>query len=70
MRSGESTWTSSLVAWSVLIVVVLTVYLSCLGSYGTLGTHEVVAAVPGREMLHSGDWIVPRYGDVPRIRKR
>lgn len=69
MRSGESTRTSSLVAWCLLIAVALSVYFACLGSYSTLGTHEVIAAVPGREMLHSGDWIVPRYGDVPRLRK-
>ena len=70
MLSGEpSKPTSALVAWSILIVAACVVYLSCLGSYMMLGSHEVVAAVPGREMLHSGDWVVPRYGDVPRIRK-
>ena len=63
------TRTSTVVAWSLVIAVALTVALSSLGSYQTLGTHEVAAAVPGREMLHSGDWIVPRYGDVPRLKK-
>lgn len=69
MRSGESTRTSWLVAWGALVAVALTVFFASLGSYSTLGTHEVIAAVPGREMLHSGDWVVPRYGDVPRVRK-
>lgn len=64
-----STRTSTLVAWGMLIAVALTVYFASLGSFMTLGTHEVAAAVPGREMLHSGDWIVPRYGDVPRLKK-
>ena len=63
------TRTSTWLAWSILIVVCLTLTFSYLGSYVTLGSHEVVAAVPGREMLHSGDWIIPRYGDVPRVRK-
>ena len=69
MRREESTRTSWLVAWGALVAVALTVFFASLGSYSTLGTHEVVAAVPGREMLHSGDWIVPRYGDVPRLKK-
>ena len=64
-----STRTSTLVAWSLVVAIALTVAVSSLGSYQTLGTHEVVAAEPARAMLHSGDWIVPRYGDVPRIRK-
>lgn len=69
MRSGEPTRTSWLVTWCALVAVALIVYFASLGSYMTLGTHEVAAAVPGREMLHSGDWIVPRYGEIPRIRK-
>lgn len=69
MRSGKSTRTSWFVAWGALVAVALTVFFASLGSYMTLGTHEVAAAVPGREMLHSGDWIVPRYGEIPRIRK-
>ena len=68
-RGTLPTRTSTWIAWGILIVVCLTLSFSYLGSYVTLGSHEVVAAVPGREMLHSGDWIIPRYGDVPRVRK-
>ncbi len=69
MCKGKSTRTSSLVAWGLLTVAALTVFLSYLGSYSTLGSHEVLAAVPAREMLHDGDWIVPRYGGVLRVHK-
>ena len=40
-----------------------------LGSYRTLTEHEAFAAVPAREMLRSGDWVVPRFGDLPRLKK-
>jgi 4-amino-4-deoxy-L-arabinose transferase-like glycosyltransferase len=60
---------STFMAWGALIVAGLIVSFACLGSYSTLGTHEVIGGVPAREMLHTGDWVVPRYGDVPRTRK-
>ena len=68
-QETNATRTPTWMAWGILIVVCLTLSFSYLGSYVTLGSHEVVAAVPGREMLHSGDWVIPRYGDVPRVRK-
>src|SRR5262245_36738348 len=40
-----------------------------LGSCRTLESHEVYAAVPAREMLDSGNWIVPRFGALPRLEK-
>ena len=40
-----------------------------LGGFRTLGSHEVYAAVPAREMQRSGNWIVPIYGGLPRLRK-
>lgn len=56
-------------AWGTLSVVCLVVAFAALGSYSTLGTHEVIGVVPAREMLQSGDWVVPRYGEIPRTRK-
>ncbi len=60
---------SPFIAWCLLVATTLVICLAELGSYQTLGSHEVIAAVPAREMLQSGDWIVPRYGDVPRVQK-
>ena len=40
-----------------------------LDGYKTLQSHEVYAMVPAREMIISGDWIVPRIAQVPRLRK-
>lgn len=43
--------------------------VSFLGTYKTLGSHEVLAAAPAREMIRSGDWVVPRLGGQPRLKK-
>ncbi len=40
-----------------------------LGDCRTLGSHEAYAVVPAREMLQSGNWIVPSYGGIPRLEK-
>lgn len=40
-----------------------------LGGSRTLGSHEVFAAVPAREMMESDNWVVPRFGGIPRLRK-
>lgn len=45
------------------------VLVSFLGTYKTFGSHEVLAAAPAREMIRSGDWIVPRLGGRPRLKK-
>ena len=50
-------------------VVAGTVLFYELGNFKTLGSHEVFAVVPAREMAESGNWVVPRFGGIPRLRK-
>lgn len=35
----------------------------------SLGSHEGYAIVPAREMQQSGDYVVPRFGEMPRLKK-
>lgn len=53
----------------LIVAVVLTIPFFNLGGFRTLGSHEVYAAVPARSMLETHDWIVPRIGEMPRLRK-
>ena len=60
-------------AWYVALTVVFlvgafTLFLS-LGESKSLGSHEGYAIVPAREMLLSSDYIVPRFGELPRLKK-
>ena len=43
--------------------------LTALGSRATLDGHEVLVAQTAREMLRTGDWIVPRFAGEPRLQK-
>lgn len=40
-----------------------------LGGFSTLSSHEGYVAVSAREMVRSGDWVVPRFGGLPRLKK-
>ena len=40
-----------------------------LGSFRTFTSHEGYAVVPARTMMESGNWIVPDFGGMPRLRK-
>ena len=53
----------------LVVLVALVFTLFNLRGYKTFGSHEVYAAVPARGMLDSGDWVVPRIGGQPRLRK-
>jgi len=54
---------------AIFVVVAGVVLFYELGDFRTLGSHEVFAAVPAREMVESGNWVVPRFGGLPRLRK-
>lgn len=40
-----------------------------LGESRSLGSHEAYTIVPAREMLRTGDYVVPRFGGLPRLQK-
>lgn len=67
-RAAAAVWRSSGLVLLLAVTAGVTLFYE-LGDYRTLTEHEAFAAVPAREMLRSGDWIVPRFGDLPRLKK-
>ncbi len=64
-----SSLTRRLLPWAVLLLTAAVTLFFRLGSAHTLGSHEVFVAVPAREMLETGDWVLPTYGHLPRLEK-
>ena len=56
-------------AWGLLIVYAGSLFLWQLGSARTFTGHECFVAQAAREMLATGDWLVPRIGGQPWLEK-
>lgn len=72
LMNRETSEPTGRLLWMVLaglLVVAFVVLFFKLGDFRTFGTHEAYTVVPAREMLESGDWVVPRSGGLPRLRK-
>ena len=65
---GETRLHSPALAYGAVIAIWLTIYLPGLGGIELKG-EEGRRAMPGIEMLDSGDWLVPRVGGRPFYRK-
>lgn len=62
----RKTWWLSLAAVGCLGLFIV---FFDLNGYRTLTKHEGFVAVVSREMLQTGDWVVPRFGGLPRLKK-
>ncbi len=54
---------------ALLILFSLAVCLTGLGGGPPLGDHECINAQAARQIRQSGEWLIPRLGEIPRIRK-
>ncbi|MEM1061610.1 MAG: glycosyltransferase family 39 protein [Planctomycetota bacterium] len=55
--------------WAFAAVVAVLFLFTNLGGWRVFNAHEAFAVVPAGEMLDSGDYLVPTYGGVPRLKK-
>src|SRR5262245_56538805 len=67
---NSTTWTPTQ-RWLLVVLLVSVPWVAFfnLGRARTLNPHEGYLAVTAEEMLQSGDWLVPRFGGVPRLTK-
>jgi len=66
VRRSFRSWRAILLA--TFVVGAFSIFFR-LGEAKSLGSHEGYAIVPAREMLLSGDYVVPRFGGMPRLQK-
>jgi 4-amino-4-deoxy-L-arabinose transferase-like glycosyltransferase len=69
VRVGGAWWSRPWLAAGVLLLVCLAVYLPGLASIPVIDRDEARFAQASRQMLESGDWIVPMVQDRPRLNK-
>ena len=55
--------------WLMPALFAATLQLAFLGRRANLDGHEVLVAQTAREMLATGDWVLPRLAGEPRLRK-
>jgi 4-amino-4-deoxy-L-arabinose transferase-like glycosyltransferase len=56
----------------LLVVLMAFALVTCLGGLGSgpaLGDHECINAQAARQVLQSGQWLIPQLGEIPRVRK-
>ena len=64
-REGKTWWLSAAAVFGLGLLIVF----FDLEGYRTLTKHEGFVAVVSREMRQTGDWVVPRFGGLPRLKK-
>ncbi|MFO0946406.1 MAG: glycosyltransferase family 39 protein [Planctomycetota bacterium] len=55
--------------WLLLSLAVVPLYFVSLGRHSSLDGHEILVAQTAREMLESGEWIVPHFSGEIRLQK-
>jgi 4-amino-4-deoxy-L-arabinose transferase-like glycosyltransferase len=68
-QSGSGTSVSGRYCTAALIGFCLILFCFCLGSHRALTAHEALLAGTAKQMVLSGDWLVPRIGDQTWLEK-